>query len=1023
MNPVPPVLEPRDADGFEQDLLERAPGFVPEWSTTPSGPGKAIARAVSVYLLTIAERLNLVPEKNKLAFLDTIGVRPRLAQSARVPIVFELPDKSPDAHLQQGFGLQVSPPPGSNRPVVFETERSLGVSAAKLRQVVSLWPGSDEWFDHSDALLAKAPLRLFARDLLQATPHEIYLGDDTLLALSQHSEVSVRFELTTPSSELLETTWEYWDGAVWREFANVRADCGGAVANYDSTDGLRRLSGRFLLVSDCAESAKRTLNGVTSFWIRGRLTNTLPVDPARILPEVRQIRVGTTITSVNDIPPDKAFAGATALDVTKTFYPFGPQPQQGMAFYLSSEEAFGKPGAVVTITMVRADTPEYAAAKGAITSNPLPAPQLEWDYWNGTSWQDLNPDTPIPDLNMPPNDVESLTFTVQADMAKTRVNGQDGFWIRARLVSGGYGYLQTVQLPDKSTPPQMVIPVIVPPALSQCTIQYGLTTQWQPVQHVLTYNDFQYQDVTGIARWGTEHFKPFLPVDDRTPAVYLGFSQRLPYDQVGLLFQILEQAADEGGPALVWEYWDGASWEEIQVADGTRALRQTGIVYFIGPDDATSYARFDVALFWIRARLKEDAPPDTITAEAIYPHAVGAIQQQTIEREPLGTSTGEADQVFALRQFPVLDGERIEVRERAGLRADVEWKGVVLDAVAGDRAQRDKLEAAVATSPVSSEIAQGDVRLLIDRQRRVTEVWVRWQWQPDLFLSGPKDRHYALERVTGRIHFGDGTTGAIPPLGAAIMARRYVSGGGTSGNVPAQAKLQPIGAVGGLSKAFNPLAAGGGSDGETLASLARRGPNTIPPRGRVLMPSDYEALAYEANSTVARACAIPCLDAEGRSAPGWVTLVILPVGDEARPAPTAGSRAEVTAYLAARACATLAAAVRINVTGPTYAAVDVETTVLPRPSADAGEVERAVLDALQRFLHPVRGGLDARGWNPGEAIHLSHVASVIEAVAGVDAALETRLLNQGSIQGERVAVPRHAIVAAGDVRVKVLEVA
>ena len=100
---------------------------------------------------------------------------------------------------------------------------------AKLREVVSLWPGRDQYIDHSAAAAAGQPFQLFhMADLAQNTPHVLYLAHDRLLALSGASAVTVTFELTTPSSEYLDIRWEYWDGAVWRPFADMRPACSNA---------------------------------------------------------------------------------------------------------------------------------------------------------------------------------------------------------------------------------------------------------------------------------------------------------------------------------------------------------------------------------------------------------------------------------------------------------------------------------------------------------------------------------------------------------------------------------------------------------------------------------------------------------------------------------------------------------------------------------------------------------------------------------------------------------------------------
>src|SRR6185369_13297714 len=51
------------------------------------------------------------------------------------------------------------PDPGGSEQIMFETERAVGVTAGKIAQVWSLWPGRDEYIDHTAALLKGEPVR------------------------------------------------------------------------------------------------------------------------------------------------------------------------------------------------------------------------------------------------------------------------------------------------------------------------------------------------------------------------------------------------------------------------------------------------------------------------------------------------------------------------------------------------------------------------------------------------------------------------------------------------------------------------------------------------------------------------------------------------------------------------------------------------------------------------------------------------------------------------------------------------
>src|SRR5919108_2981637 len=53
----------------------------------------------------------------------------------------------------------------------------------------------------------------------------------------------------------------------------------------------------------------------------------------------------------------------------------------------------------------------------------------------------------------------------------------------------------------------------------------------------------------------------------------------------------------------------------------------------------------------------------------------------------------------------------------------------------------------------------------------------RWAEVDDLTASGPEDRHFVLDRATGRVQFGDGEHGRQPEAGSHVEAS-YRSGGG-----------------------------------------------------------------------------------------------------------------------------------------------------------------------------------------------------------------------------------------------------
>ena len=142
------------------------------------------------------------------------------------------------------------------------------------------------------------------------------------------------------------------------------------------------------------------------------------------------------------LAPDTALADATKLDTTKPFFPFGQQPQPGSTFYISNQEAFTKPGATLKIYLPLTSSPLGRLAGDAPKQTKL-IPQIEWEYWNGRAWTTL---IPAPSNQGARNfeTSEIIDFTVPVDMEPVKVAGTDALWMRARLVSGGFGYTQEV---------------------------------------------------------------------------------------------------------------------------------------------------------------------------------------------------------------------------------------------------------------------------------------------------------------------------------------------------------------------------------------------------------------------------------------------------------------------------------------------------------------------------------------------------------------------------------------------------
>ena len=135
-----------------------------------------------------------------------------------------------------------------------------------------------------------------------------------------------------------------------------------------------------------------------------------------------------------------------------------------------------------------------------------------------------------------------------------------------------------------------------------------------PLQHCWSKTD---------QRWRShEDGQPFAPfttsVEHR--ALYLGFN---PLDPDPLkarvafppntwieLYLDVEETGDEVILSRVlWEYWNGAQWQELATVDETRGLWTRGTLGFFGPQDHQPAYEFGKRAYWLRVSPQESYGP------------------------------------------------------------------------------------------------------------------------------------------------------------------------------------------------------------------------------------------------------------------------------------------------------------------------------------------------------------------------------------------------------------------------------
>ncbi|PYQ41973.1 MAG: hypothetical protein DMF77_14470 [Acidobacteria bacterium] len=328
-------------------------------------------------------------------------------------------------------------------------------------------------------------------------------------------------------------------------------------------------------------------------------------------------------------------------------------------------------------------------------------------------------------------------------------------------------------------------------------------------------------------------------------------------------------------------------------------------------------------LYWLRVRLDQNTYPAGRAPRLVYllPNSVDAENLTTEGEESgrLGNSNGRAEQFFDFPDRPV---------EAASLKVEVRIDGVarawtrVDDFFASGRPEGDEPEAE-ADGPEDPDIEHVDER---------------------------REEVFVLDTTAGRVKFGDGEHGAIPPAGAEIVATFWRHGGGAAGNkVGPGAVKTMVTQIAGIEKVSNFRPAAGGADEEDVEQFVKNTPARLLSQDRAVTERDFEALALSVDGVrKARALGGRHPDFPGVEVPGAVTVLVVPDSDARRPDPSAELiRSVCVAFEGARLITT-----EVYAAAPRFIEIRVEARLFAEPEAAFDKVATEARKRLDEFLSP-----------------------------------------------------------------------
>lgn len=315
--PLPEILlDDRAFKDIMTDALRRIPTYTPEWTDfNDSDPGVTLLQLFAWLSEMIIYRLNKVPDKNYLKFLDLVGITPNPPKPALADLTFTLTSKDLNRTILVPKGTRVAlASQVDGGPVVFETDDDLNAVGAAIVAVQSFDGGLFQLVADADTPATGAYAPFGPRPQEQSA---LYLGFDRAFPAG-----SIRLRVYVDAEGLVEegqgvaasdvpppappvvAYWEYWagDAAKWRRLG-VTADTTGAFAQtgdvtFDApTDAVTRKVG-----------LKQRSTDPLLYWLRFRIDSILG-DGYQTTPMLDDVELNT-VTATNAVTVTGELLGA-----------------------------------------------------------------------------------------------------------------------------------------------------------------------------------------------------------------------------------------------------------------------------------------------------------------------------------------------------------------------------------------------------------------------------------------------------------------------------------------------------------------------------------------------------------------------------------------------------------------------------------------------------------------------------------------------------------------------------------------
>ncbi|BAY81544.1 hypothetical protein NIES267_10210 [Calothrix parasitica NIES-267] len=470
-------------------------------------------------------------------------------------------------------------------------------------------------------------------------------------------------------------------------------------------------------------------------------------------------------------------------------------------------------------------------------------------------------------------------------------------------------------------------------------------------------------------------------------------------------------------PPLIWEAWNGEEWLKLELDDdqtkgfsfkGVPQSLENGADIILRLPQKLPESQFgNYSGYWIRCVFVQQENQEEIntyynspTVTSISVSAIGgaiyATQCARVDSESLGFSNGKPGQIFELQSKPILDRNREQEEYIAILVPGEEepeiWQEVEDFGKSIENSQHYIIDSVTGTVQFGPLVREPSRLREFTSERSQNQSNYKSQNDVNVKVKPYEHGLTYIQPVSDNIQALESQYGAVPPPGAEIRMKAYRTGGGSWGNVKAGTLTVLKYAIPYVRSVMNYHDATGGTDSESLEQAVIRVPQILRTRECAVIPEDFERIIKQAKASrnIVRAhCAKNDMG-------GVVRLLLVPEPNNFQPNVNdfCGTNPadliitkddddklekELSNYIENRK----PLGIQVRLEEPCYIGVRVWLEVLLEKNINREEASNRIRAFLHRFLNPLVGGFEEKGWELGKKLHASEIVAVCQKMPEV----------------------------------------